>query len=222
MKSVQIISLSAPRPRSGKDTLADMLVEHYGSGRVVTIAFGDYLRECVSHLFGHVHATDLRHRLDTFEKDVRAHCWAGHNLVHADFREWMIQNGHSLMEKRSPRWYMQHFGNDYVKGHMGLENFWVDVVDRRIEQLYRNNQKLELIIVTDTRSPNEFEWLQSTGAKTINVVRTGFPKDVHDDPTRVPHPVELHALSWNYDHTLYNQFGFKAELLDDALCIIDL
>lgn len=222
MKPVQIISLSAPRPRSGKDTLANMLAEHYGSDRVLTIAFADYLRECVSHLFGHEWAILLMSCLSDGRKDTESTLWAGHKLVHADFREWMVQNDHNLMAPRSPRWYLQHFGNDYVKGHMGLENFWVDVVDRRIEQLCRNNPKLELITVTDTRSPNEFKWLKSIGAKTILVARTGFPKDAHDDPSHVPHPVELHALNWKYDHTIYNQFGFKAELLDDALCIVDL
>lgn len=215
MKHPLIISLSAPRPQSGKDTLAGQIVTHFGKDRVATIAFGDYLRDCVSHLFG-VRAQDVREMLDDKRKDVPTKLCMGSNIVHADYREWMIQNGHSLMEYRSPRWHMQHFGNDYMKGHMGLEDFWVDVVDRRIAWMVRTMPNLKYIIVTDTRSPNEFEWLSHHGAEFFMIKRTGFNKDQHDDNVK-RHPVETHADAWDYDLTIWNQYGHREAMLDQFL-----
>lgn len=220
MKLPQIVSLSAPRPQSGKDTLAGQLVAHFGKNRVATLAFGDYLRDCVAHLFG-IRAQDVREMLDDKRKDVPTELCMGSNIVHADYREWMIQNGHSLLEYRSPRWHMQHFGNDYIKGHMGMENFWVDVVDRRIAWLVRTMPNLKYIVVTDTRSPNEFQWLRNHGAEFYMVKRTGFNKDQHDDNAK-RHPVETHADAWSYDHTIWNQYGHPDAMLDQFLIVNNL
>ncbi|MGL5706803.1 MAG: hypothetical protein ACRDDF_00840, partial [Aeromonas sp.] len=159
-----IISLSAPRPQSGKDTLAGQIVEHFGKDRVATIAFGDYLRDCVSHLFG-VRAQDVREMLDDKRKDIPTELCMGTNIVHADYREFLLSKGVNLHFYQTPRFHMQMFGNDFVKGHVGLESFWVDVVSRRIEWLKRSMPNLKYIIVTDTRSPNEFEWLKAQGAQ---------------------------------------------------------
>lgn len=216
MSNVQLISLSAPRPQSGKDTLAGQLVTFLGKDRVATIAFGDYLRDCVSHLFGIESSVVLRELLDTSDKDKVTELSAGTNIVHADYREFLVNMGVNLHEYKSPRWHMQHFGNDYIKGHLGLENFWVDVVDRRIEQLKRAKPNLKFIVVTDTRSPNEFEWLGNQGAMFYMVKRKGFKPDQHDR-AEGRHPVEMHAYSWTYDHVLWNQFGEPLEMFDQFM-----
>lgn len=214
-KLPQIISLSAPRPQSGKDTFAEQIALHFSRNRVATIAFGDYLRECVAHLFG-TRAADVREMLDDKRKDIPTELCAGYNIVHADYREWLIQNGHNLAAHRTPRWHMQMFGNDYIKGHLGLTDFWVDVVDRRIAWLVKTKPNLKYIIVTDTRSPNEFDWLLNHGAMFYMVKRTGFAKDKHDDNTK-RHPVETHADAWSYDHTIWNQYGHPDAMLDQFL-----
>lgn len=220
MKPPVILSLSAPRPQSGKDTLASQLVDHYGKDRVATIAFGDYLRDCVAHLFG-VNAADVREMLDDKRKDIPTALCKGTSIVHTEYRELLLTMGVNLHEHQTPRFHMQRFGNDYIKGHMGLEDFWVDVVDRRIAWLVKTNPRLKVIIVTDTRSPNEFEWLKVHGSKFVLIQRTGFPKDSHDEPREV-HPVETHALKWNYDIKLWNHYGYKDELItEDLLDMID-
>ena len=217
MRNPQILSLSAPRPQSGKDTFAEQLALHFSRNRVATLAFGDYLRDCVSHLFG-TNAQFIRELLDDSRKDLITPMCAGHNIVHADYREWMIQNGHSLTEPRAPRWHMQHFGNDYTKGHLGLTDFWVDVVDRRIAWLVKTKPNLKYIIVTDTRSPNEFQRLKNHGAEFIMIKRTGFNKDQHDDNVK-RHPVETHADAWVYDMTIWNQYGHPDAMLDQFLTL---
>ncbi|UTQ78147.1 deoxynucleoside monophosphate kinase [Aeromonas phage JELG-KS1] len=216
-----IISLSAPRPQSGKDTLANQLVEHFGKDRVATVAFGDYLRDCVSHLFGAVYASAVREMLDDSRKDEPSKLCRGINIVHAEYREFLVQKGINLYTHQTPRFHMQMFGNDFIKGHMGLTDFWVDVVDRRIAWLMRTKPNLKYIIVTDTRSPNEFEWLSHHGAEFFMVKRAGFPKDKHDDRSTV-HPVETHADSWKYDKVLWNHFGEPERLLDQCLSYFDL
>lgn len=216
MKLPQIISLSAPRPQSGKDTFAEQIVEHFGKDRVATIAFGDYLRDCVSHLFGTENSVIVREMLDSSLKDmVTEHC-AGTSIVHADYREFLLNKGVNLHFYQAPRFHMQIFGNDYTKGHLGLTDFWVDVVDRRIAWLVKTKPNLKYIVVTDTRSPNEFDWLLNHGAMFYMVKRTGFAKDKHDDNTK-RHPVETHADAWSYDHTIWNQYGHPDAMLDQFL-----
>lgn len=215
-KNPQIISLSAPRPQSGKDTLAAQIVNHFGKDRVATIAFGDYLRDCVSHLFGAEASLEIYERLQDSRKDVVTELCMGTNIVHAAYREFLLSKGVNLHCYQTPRFHMQMFGNDFLKGHMGLEDFWVDVVNRRIAWLKRTMPNLKYIIVTDTRSPNEFEWLLEQGAQFYMVKRAGFPKDMHDDNVK-RHPVETHADNWSYDHVLWNRFGDREIMLSDFL-----
>lgn len=216
MSKVRIISLSAPRPQSGKDTLADQIVKHFGADRVATIAFGDYLRDCVSHLFGIEDSLELFTLLSDSRKDEVTSICLGTSIVHADYREFLLSKGVNLNLYQTPRFHMQMFGNDYIKGHLGLENFWVDVVDRRIATLKRSKPNLKYIIVTDTRSLNEFDWLDEQGAMFYMVKRSGFPKDLHDN-AEGRHEVETHADGWLYDHVLWNRYGDKELMLSNFL-----
>lgn len=216
VSKVQIISLSAPRPQSGKDTLAEQIVQHFGSDRVATIAFGDYLRDCVSHLFGAENALEVRELLSDSRKDVVTPLCLGTSIVHRDYREFLLSKGVNLNLYQTPRFHMQSFGNDYIKGFLGLEDFWVDVVDHRIAALKRCKPNLKYIIVTDTRSPNEFEWLDRQGAMFYMIKRVGFPKDLHDN-AEGRHQVETHADGWLYDHVLLNRYGDKEAMFSDFL-----
>lgn len=216
MSKVQIISLSAPRPQSGKDTLAAQIVKHFGAYRVATIAFGDYLRDCVSHLFGIEDSLEIYTRLSDSRKDEVTPLCLGTSIVHSDYREFLLSKGVNLNLYQTPRFHMQMFGNDYIKGHLGLTDFWVDVVDRRIAFLKRCKPSLKYIIMTDTRSPNEFDWLLDQGALFYMVKRAGFPKDLHDN-AEGRHPVETHADGWSYDHVLWNRFGDKDVMFVDFL-----
>lgn len=216
MSKVQIISLSAPRPQSGKDTLADQIVQHFGADRVATIAFGDYLRDCVSHLFGAESALEVKALLSDSRKDVVTPLCLGTNIVHSDYREFLLSKGVNLNLYQTPRFHMQMFGNDYMKGHLGLTDFWVDVVERRIAFLKKTKPHLKYIIVTDTRSPNEFDRLDEQGAMFYMVKRSGFPKDLHDN-AEGRHSVETHADGWIYDHVLWNRYGDKGLMLHNFL-----
>lgn len=215
-----IISLSAPRPQSGKDTLAAQLVNHYGEDKVVTLAFGDYLRDCVSHLFGAETAFELREMLDDGRKDIPTPICCGNRIVHSAYREFLLSIGVNLNEYKTPRWHMQHFGNNFIKDHMGLTDMWIDVLERRMQWMQITKPNLELIIVTDTRSPNEFEWLAHKGAEFIMVKRAGFPKDAHDNIEN-RHPVETHAESWKYDKVLWNHYGERDRMLQDCLAFLN-
>lgn len=216
-KQPQIISLSAPRPQSGKDTLANQIVEHFGKDRVATIAFGDYLRDCVSHLFGAEASLEVYERLQDSRKDAVTELCVGTGIVHTDYRNFLLSKGINLHQYQTPRFHMQMFGNDYIKGDLGLEDFWVDVVARRIEWLKRSKPNLKYIIVTDTRSPNEFEWLKAQGAQFYKIRRTpDFPRDVHDEVGH-QHPVELHVSEMSLDYVLWNRYGFPDSMFNDFL-----
>jgi len=210
---ITVIALCASQPQSGKDTLADLLSSYYlAKGKKVgRIAFGDALRKHVACIFGVNRYASLYRQLHTKEKDVvkddLSLAWVSNN--YADYVQVMLALGHDLHESRSLRWHMQHYGTDYIRQHRGLENFWVDIVNRDLRHMYDDN--FDVVFVTDLRFPLEYEMLGAHHCATfIDVVPVGFPKSLYQQ-SGTQHVAESHRF--DTDITVYNHFGFKENML---------
>lgn len=199
-----LISLSALQPRSGKDTLADKLIDILP--KTCKVAFADKLRATAGYVFNQsmVSATNFELCCNSKAKDTKFHYLAPRYVDHLQYRGMLFDKGFSLDEPMSCRQHLQLFGNDFIKDVMGLENHWMDCLRTTIQ--VRKDQGFEFIIITDARSPNEFDMVKAESGKTFLIERVGFPDDIHTNAPR--HAVETHADNYNFDHRLHNHYGF--------------
>lgn len=212
----KLISLSALRPRSGKDTLASALCHEVPGAK--TLAFATKLRLTVAEALDRnvCNVEDFVRVSDSKGKDIPLPDFAPRNVTYMPYLDMLLRKGFNRDTPMSARQHLQLFGNDFIKGELGLESFWVDALMVELKAL--RAQGCPLVIITDTRSPNEFDTLKDLGARMLLIKRVGFPKDVHDETPA--HAVEQHSAHFDYDHTIYNQFGFPNAMLPEALKFI--
>ena len=138
-----IIGLSG-YAQSGKDTIANHLVEHHGFTR---IAFADPMREALYALNPTV--TDIPEL-------------QGISL------QWLVDKmGWDFAKVDSPqvRTLLQRFGTEVGRKLWG-ENFWVDRAMAKAAQY-------DKVVVTDVRFPNEYEAIEAAGGKLWRVEKPG-------------------------------------------------
>lgn len=133
---------------SGKDTIANYLVEQYGFKR---IAFADKLKDILSVMFG----------------------W-DRKLIEGDTpasRLWRNQIDHWWASKLNipdftPRMALQQIGTDLIRNHFHSD-FWIIQVEKELEQNPNTN-----FVVCDLRFENEIESIRKQNATLIRVTRT--------------------------------------------------
>lgn len=151
-----ILGLTGPKG-SGKDTVADMLIEHYKSQwrDVTRLAFADPIKKVIQHIFkldptnNDQYDKFKRSTLDVFDVDKIMCSVEGRHVV----REiGMMMRGYD--EKQF---------NNYVEQHFKHAHFTMNRV----------------FIITDLRFDNEYMMLRQWGAKIIKVDRPGYHYDGH-------------------------------------------
>lgn len=148
-----IISLSG-LIGSGKDTVAEILVEQHG---FVRDSFASTLKDAVSIIFGWD-----RTMLEGKTADARA--------KREEIDQWWATRLN--MPHLSPRWVLQFFGTEVMRGHFD-DNIWIAALERRLVNL---NQTGKDIVISDARFINELAMLTRLGAKTIRVFRGESPE----------------------------------------------
>jgi hypothetical protein len=163
----------AGKSRSGKDTVAAYLVEHYGFAR---IAFADALREAALALDPIVVADerrDLRGRVTDFRRIrlseiVEAHGWEEAKAI-PEVRRTLQRYGVAIRD-------------------MDPE-FWIRVALSPIGYMERP------VVITDVRFPNEVDAVRSRAGLLVRVSRPGANGNGHISETAiddVPADVEIH------------------------------
>lgn len=148
---------------SGKDTLANILVEEYNFTK---ISFADKLKDITSILFN-------------WERKLLE----GDTKLSREFREtkdeWWSEK---LNREITPRKMLQQLGTDILRDNLDL-NIWVNSIEKYlVENKYQN------IVITDCRFKNEIEMLKKYQGKIIYVKRNEpkwfnnkklIPKNIH-------------------------------------------
>ena len=135
---------------SGKDTIADYLVNFHGYKRE---SFANSLKDAVSVVFGWD-----REMLEGRTKQSRE--WRETR------DEWWSSR---LNQDITPRWVLQYWGTEVVR--KGFHNdMWVASLENRL----RNSR--DDIVITDCRFPNEIKALQDIGARVVRVKRGPEPE----------------------------------------------
>ena len=138
-----IIGLSG-YAQTGKDTIAEHLVEHYGFTR---IAFADPIRQAL-------------YALDPMIPDYPA--LGGIRL------SWIVdKSGWENVKKESPevRRMLQRLGTEVARNRWG-DDFWVDLAMAKAN-------RLDNVVITDVRYPNEYDAIVKAGGQVWRVEKPG-------------------------------------------------
>lgn len=136
---------------SGKDTIADMLIER----GFVKDSFAKTLKDAASVLFGWD-----RNMLDGTTDESRK------------WREIPDPYWSSQMDKKdfTPRLALQLLGTEAIRETF-FQDFWVSTVVKRYLENGRPNT-----VITDCRFPNEINAIRQNGGKIIHVARDPYPE----------------------------------------------
>lgn len=176
---------------SGKDTLANILVEKYGFKK---LSYAGILKDIISILFGWP-----RDMIEGASKESR--------IWREQVDEWW--SNRLQIPNLTPRYILQYFGTDLFRTHFH-QDIWIASVERQF-QIYSN------VVITDCRFPNEINMLktQNTTSKLIKIIRGDLPEwftlyesNQIEKPENI-HPSEYMWIKQTFDHTIENNGTIK-------------
>ena len=209
---------------SGKDTVADYLVQNYNFKRV---SFAGALKDAVSCIFG-------------WDREMIE----GKTKASREWREQIDQwwSKRLNIPELSPRWVLQQFGTNVCRAYFH-DDIWIAAVEHRLLNTNEN------IVISDARFVNEleaikrldgtcfyvergelpawFNWAMRYNTTTDNEQRTRM-RIVGSLPDAEPNPVNcrIHSSEWEwvgfpFDHSIDND-GTVDELYKKVDSIINL
>jgi len=132
---------------SGKDTVADRLVQKHGFQRD---SFAKSLKDATASIFGWD-----RELLEGQTKESRG------------WREQPDKFWSERFKKEiTPRWVLQYFGTEVCRGNM-LDSIWIDSFVARY--------KGDATVISDTRFVNEIKTIRDQGGKIVLIKRGNIP-----------------------------------------------
>jgi hypothetical protein len=182
---------------SGKDTLADFLVENRGYTK---LSFASLLKDVVSVLF-------------SWDREMLE----GKTEASREWRETVDTWWETKLQIKglTPRMILQTIGTDVLRNHFN-EDIWVIAIERKILQ-----SKYNKIVITDCRFPNEYIMLKELGSKFVCVCRNELPDWGIDFLNRGTKPKNIHEseylwLNFDFDYIIENVGtveNFKKDIL---------
>lgn len=135
---------------SGKDTVADYLVDTYGFSRA---SYADTLKDSVAAVFG-------------WDRDMLA----GRTKAAREEREQIDQWWAEKLDipHLTPRWILQYWGTEVCRHH-----FHSDIWIASLENVLR--KRTDDIVITDARFPNEIDLAERLNGKSIVIERGEKP-----------------------------------------------
>jgi hypothetical protein len=168
---------------SGKDTVADYLVNFHGYRRE---SFANSLKDAVAHVFGWD-----RTMLEGRTKEAR------------EWREqvdpWWAQRLN--MPNLTPRWILQYWGTDVIRNNFHNE-IWISSLENKL----RNSK--DNVVISDCRFPNEIKSIKSNGGQVIRVIRGPEP-EWYEDAINA-NAGEYGNFSWATSRTKLEKLGIHA------------
>ena len=207
---MQVISLSAHMPRSGKDFVFEAikpLLEAEGY-TVHRFAFGDALKDATAFAVAEDRRAKLiRHWFDE-NKDQAFISLSIDSIKDSDYKEFLRDKGLNPYEPRTPRFHLWNYGTFYVRDYLGHQTAWVDIIKDQIKSVAGDKV---VVFVTDTRQINEIAMLKEEfGATTVRIHPTSFPED-HVSQADIMafrmNPVENALLHYKFNMEVLNVFN---------------
>ena len=167
---------------SGKDTVADYLVNFHGYKRE---SFANSLKDAVSQVFGWP-----RELLEGRTKESRE--WRETR------DEWWSKR---LKQDITPRYVLQYWGTEVVRKGFH-DDMWVASLEHRL--LNSQND----IVITDCRFPNEIKAIRSAGGRVIRIKRG--PEPAWFDDARSMNKGPSRNMSWALSKHNIEELGIHA------------
>ena len=167
---------------SGKDTVADYLVNFHGYKRE---SFANSLKDAVSQVFGWP-----RELLEGRTKESRE--WRETR------DEWWSKR---LKQDITPRYVLQYWGTEVVRKGFH-DDMWVASLEHRL--LNSQND----IVITDCRFPNEIKAIRNAGGRVIRIKRG--PEPVWFDDARSMNKGPSRNMSWALSKHNIEELGVHA------------
>ena len=167
---------------SGKDTVADYLVNFHGFRRE---SFANSLKDAVSQVFGWD-----RELLEGRSKQSRE--WRETR------DEWWSKR---LKKDITPRWVLQYWGTEVVRKSFH-DDMWVASLENRLRK------STDDIVITDCRFPNEIKAIRNAGGRVVRIKRGPEPEWFNDAKSMNKGP--SHNMSWALSKHNIEQLGIHA------------
>lgn len=173
---------------SGKDTIADYLVQHHGFLRE---SWANSLKSAVAAVFG-------------WDRDLLEGRTDEARVWREQIDSWWSDR--LDMPNLTPRWVLQYWGTEVCR-HGFHDEIWVASVENKLRNSDRN------IVLSDSRFANELDAIKRAGGITIRVIRGEDPDWVklckqNFDEFRQQYPnvhaSEYSSVNLDYDYILDN------------------
>jgi hypothetical protein len=181
-------------PGSGKDTCAQLLTSHYFQ----SVAFADALRLEVAKAW----RVDVRMLTNRATKEVPMPAFDIGLCGEPDFLNWAMQQGHNLLQPRSARWVLQHWGTEFRRSQD--PDYWVRQVERWVQRMTGLGRLY--FVITDVRMANEAQLVRRLGGKLVRVHRPDLPPMAADT---AGHSSEAHG-DLDVDAVIHNDGSLQA------------
>lgn len=185
--------------RTGKDSVAQLLVDYFGYQRV---CFADALRKVALDINPYISVTaktDRMVRYELLDEELITDVDGVTPVLYSDLLNTMGYE--KAKEVPDFRRYLQRLGTEGIRGNFG-EDAWVDIAKRTIQELPTDTK----IVMPDVRFPNEAQAVKDLGGVVWRTERPGFDGG--------PHPSEAMVLKITPDRILR-----ASSLVDDSTSI---
>lgn len=209
---MRIIGLNSQRGKSGKDTLYELIAAD--SVATKRFAFGDELKEKCSEVISYSELMQKEMLIamhDQSLKDEPTLILRGSNIAESDYKTWLLASGFDMTAPRSPRFHLQHYGSDYVRGYLGDTDRWLNSV--RSKMVYHPELT---VVITDVRQLNDADWVRSIGGTVVRVKRGWDIPEVDNQPLHITDT----ALDSYGLPVIINEWGNPQGMLDQLKEVI--
>jgi hypothetical protein len=165
---------------SGKDTVADFLVNVHGFRRV---SFAGTLKDAVAHVFG-------------WDREMLE----GRTRASREWREQVDQwwSKRLNMPHLTPRWILQYWGTEVCRKAFH-DDIWIASVEHKMMTLEDN------IVLSDVRFPNEIQSIKNLGGIVIRTHRGPDPEWFH--AAEVVNGGPTQNLSWASNRAILDTYN---------------
>jgi hypothetical protein len=170
-----MIILMCGKKQSGKDSLANAIIEAYPQYNFVKCGFADELKEMTINLFGL--KRELIYGTNEDKNTLTEYTWADMPHIETAFSEF-FGLGKAADQYLTYREFLQELGTNIMR--QINPNCWVNALVKKVEKYAHDTNNHCLII--DGRFPQEIDAMENLGAKSIRLARNVF-NDQHESET---------------------------------------